>query len=125
MAWRILGEGGSRGRNFSFFLFSQHVPFMFLSTSQWVHNMFPKFPMGSHKVFPIAPRFNPIYVLLKVLPEVTPIYSWAKVIGTSSFNRISYFGGGSIISIFFGEGPIKMTCYQKKNKSWTCEAPAH
>jgi len=39
---------------FSFFFCSQHVPF--------------KFPICSPMVFPIAPHFNPIYVLPEVLP---------------------------------------------------------
>ncbi len=40
---------GRGGIFFSFFLCSQHVPFMF-----------PRFPMCSSRVFPIAPCLNPI-----------------------------------------------------------------
>ncbi len=45
---------------FSFFLCSQHVPFKFPMGSHQILNMFPKFPMCSPRVFPIAPRFDPI-----------------------------------------------------------------
>jgi hypothetical protein len=53
------GRGGGDGF-FSFFLCSQHVPFKFPMGSHQVLNMFPRFPMCSPRVFPIAPPFNPI-----------------------------------------------------------------
>jgi hypothetical protein len=49
--------GGGQGRIFFHFLF---VPDMFPLSSQWVIDMFPKFPMCSPKVFAITPHFNPI-----------------------------------------------------------------
>jgi hypothetical protein len=42
------------------FLCSQYVPFKFPVGSHQVPNMLPRFPMCSPRVFPIAPRFNPI-----------------------------------------------------------------
>ncbi len=42
------------------FLCSQHVPFKFPVGSHQVPNILPRFPMCSTSVFPIAPRFNPI-----------------------------------------------------------------
>ncbi len=42
------------------FLCSQHVPCKFPVGSHQVSNMLPRFPMCFPRVFPIAPRFNPI-----------------------------------------------------------------
>jgi hypothetical protein len=48
------------GGFFSFFLCSQHVPFKFSMGSHQVLKMSLRFSMCSQRVFPIAPRFNPI-----------------------------------------------------------------
>jgi hypothetical protein len=54
----FVGRGGCI---FFFFFFSHQVP-----------NMFPRFPMCSPRVFPIAPRFNPI-CFAQSLPLLTYI----------------------------------------------------
>jgi len=51
----------------SFCLCSQNVPFKFPMGSHQVLNMFPRFPMCSWRVFSIAPQLL-AYVLPKVLP---------------------------------------------------------
>ncbi len=53
----LVGAGGGGGESFFHFFF---VPFMFLSSSLWIPNMFPKFQMCSPRVFLIASGFNPI-----------------------------------------------------------------
>jgi len=99
---------------------------LFSLCSFQVPNGFPicflKFLMCSPRVFPIAPCFNPICFAQS--PPLENLYRWAKGGGgTPSFNRIFYFGGASIVSIFvFCNGPIKRT-HCKKKKSWTFEAP--
>jgi hypothetical protein len=90
---------------------SFYVPSMFLSSSQWVSyqfpNMFPKFPMCSPKVLPIAPCFN-----LICCAHNPPLLT--KGGGTPSFNRIFNFGGASTVSSFFCNGAIKITHFKKK-----------
>jgi len=49
----VLGRGGGGERFFSFFPASQCVRTMFLSSSQWVPNIFPN-------IFSIPPHFYPI-----------------------------------------------------------------
>jgi hypothetical protein len=88
-------------RLFQFFLCSQHVPF--------------KFPMGSLRVFPIAPFFNPICFAQKSYPS--HLHRWAQEWGIPSFHRIFYLGGVSLVStIFFWDGLIKLTHCKKKKK---------
>jgi hypothetical protein len=54
--------------------------------------------MCSHRVFSIAPCFNPI-----CCPNSSPshLYSWAKGGDTTSFHKFFYFWGVSIVSTFF------------------------
>jgi hypothetical protein len=72
-------------------------------------------------VFSIAPCFSPIH-----FAESPPLLTYicgpkgeALYLSIESF----YFGGASIVSTFFCDGPIKITHCKKKKKSCTCEAP--
>jgi hypothetical protein len=79
---------GGWGEDFFHFSF---VPNMFLE----VLNGSPSSAqMGSPRVFPIAPCFNPI-CFAQSPPLLTYIVA-SK--GTPFFNRIFYFGGASIVS---------------------------
>jgi hypothetical protein len=105
--FEVLGGGCGVGRIYSIFpLFptcSLYVPF--------------NFSMGSHQVpnvFPIASRFNPICFAQS--PPPSHLYRWAKGSVTPPVYRIFYFGGGSVVSTFFCNGPIKLTQCQKKMK---------
>jgi hypothetical protein len=90
---------GWQGWPEDFFHFS-FVPNMFLqllngspSSAQWV----PNFPMCSRRVFLIAHCFNPI-----CFAQSPPLLTYIGAPkGTSSFNRIFYFGGASKASILF------------------------
>ncbi len=108
-------------RIFSFFLCSQHVPFMFLSMgSHQVPNMFCKFSMCSPRVFPIAPSFNPI-----CFAQSPPFLTYIGRPKGEPFHlsiKSSILGEPSIVSTCFCNGSIKIT-HCKKN-GWTCEAPS-
>ncbi len=78
-------EGAARRRRiFSFFLCSQHVPFMFPSMgSHQVPNVFPNgvpnsTSLSSHMFYP--------------KPSFSQLYRWAKWRATPSFHKIFYFG---------------------------------
>jgi hypothetical protein len=64
MLW---GWGGGRKDFFSFFSTSQCVRTMFLSSAQWVPNIFPN-------IFSISPHF---YMPWKMVSSF-PLYRWAK-----------------------------------------------
>jgi hypothetical protein len=60
------------GNDFFFSPLFPNVPFKFPMDSHQVPNMFPRFLMCSSRVFPIAPRFNPICFAQSPLP-FTPV----------------------------------------------------
>jgi hypothetical protein len=98
------------------YMTSWRIFFSFFLCSQWVPNMFSKFPMCSLRVFPITPRFNPRCFAPKVLPLLTYI-RWAKGAGIPSFHRIFYFGQPPKVQHFFCDGPVKLAhCKNKKKK---------
>jgi hypothetical protein len=92
------GGVGWGGGVFSFFLCSQHVSF--------------KFPMCSPRVFPIAPRLNPLCFAQSPLPFTYIGGPKGEVLHLSIESSI--LGGGSIVSISFCYGPIKITRSKKK-----------
>ncbi len=111
----------------SFFLCSQHVPF--------------KFPMGSHQVpirFIICSLGSQCvpqrcsqkdlalipYVLPKVLPSLSQLYSWDER-EAFHFSIESFILGSLHISTFFGMGQSNwLMAKKRKNKEgWTCESP--
>jgi hypothetical protein len=76
-----------KGRIFSFFHCSQHVPLKFSMGSHQVPSMFPRFPMCSPRVFQIAPHFNPICFV-----ESPPLFPYRKA-GHSIFPlKLLYLG---------------------------------
>jgi hypothetical protein len=83
-------------------------------------NMFPRFPMCSPRVFPIAPHFNPV-----CFAQSPPLLIYIGGLKEEAlYLSIKKFILGSLhsFSLFFCDGPIKLAhCPQKK--SWTCEAP--
>ncbi len=96
---------------FSFFLC--HFPFKFLMGSHQVLNMFPRFPMCSPRVFPIAPCFKPICFAQS--PSLLIYISGPKgdalhlSIESSILGRLHSF-------IFFGMGQSNWLVTKKKRK---------
>ncbi len=105
VGWVGLGEDF-----FSFFLCSHKVPNGFPSRSL----MFLKFSMCSPRVFPIAPRFNPICFAQR--PRLLTYLGGPKgeVLHFSIESSIS--GGVSIISNFFVMDQSKNNSFPKKKK---------
>ncbi len=83
--------GGGRRDFFSFFPTSQCVRTMFLSSSQWVPNIFPN-------IFSIPPHF---YMPWKMV-SAFHLNRWAKGEELSSSKESLLFWGVSIISFFLG-----------------------
>ncbi len=95
----LLSLGWGHGGEWIFFLFS-FVSNMFPSSSQWVPNMFPRFP--------IAPRFNPM-----CFAQSPPLLTY--IVGRHSiFPHNLLFWGASIVSTFFCNGPMKLAHCKKK-----------
>jgi hypothetical protein len=99
------GGGGGWGGGRIFFHFP-FVPNIFLSSSQ-------KCSLSSQCV----PN-STLLLSHMFCPKSSPsrLYRWAKGGGTQAFNRIFYFEGASIVSTFFCNGPIKISCCKKRKK---------
>ncbi len=106
------GEGGDGF--FSFFLCSQHVPFKFPLGSHKVLNMFPRFPMCSPRVFPIAPPFNPI-CFAHSPPLLTYIGGGQNVRQFILPLNLLYLGSFHNFN-FFCNVPIKLAHCKKRKK---------
>ncbi len=89
----VLGWGGSRKDFFSFFSTSQCVRTMFLSSSQWVPNIFPN-------IFSIPPHFY-LICLGKWCPHFTYI-SGPKGRNCRVQNRAFCFEESPLFLYFFG-----------------------
>jgi hypothetical protein len=104
----LLCFGGGGGRDFfSFFPASQCVHTMFLSSSQWVPNIFPN-------IFSIPPHFYPI-CLGKWCPPLTLI-GGPKGRNCTVQNRAFCFGESPLFLFFWSDEPIKLARRQKKKK---------
>jgi hypothetical protein len=110
--------GGMGGGFFSFFVCSQHVPFSFPSSPQWVPKMLPKFPMLFAKGVPNSTLLQSHMFYPKSSPS--HLYRWAQGEGTPSFNRIFYFWGAFIVSTFFCDWPLgqSKSLLKKKLDLW-------
>jgi hypothetical protein len=103
---------------FSFFFCSQHVPFKFPMGSHQVLNMFPRFPMCSPRVFLIAPHFNPI-----CFAQSPPLLTY---IGGPKGKALHLSIKSSILGNFHSFNFFVWKANQigsLQKKSWTCEAP--
>jgi hypothetical protein len=83
-----------------FFICSQHVPQVLNgspSSAQWVPNV--------PNVFPKDVPNSTLLLIPYVLPRVLTYIGTPK--GTSSFKRIFYLGGPSVIKFFFSMGQSK------------------
>jgi len=104
----VLGGGGGGGRDFfSFFPASQCVCTMFLSSSQWVPNIFPN-------IFSIPPHFYSICIG-KWCPPFTYI-GGPKGRNCTVQNRAFCFGESPLFLFFWSDGPIKLARRQKKEE---------
>ncbi len=102
------GVGGGRRIFFSFFPISQCVRTMFLSSSQWVPNIF-------RNIFSIPPHF---YMPWKMVSSFH-LYRWAKGKNCTVQNITFCFGEFPLFYFFWNDGPIKLARCPKK----TWEAP--
>jgi hypothetical protein len=101
------------------FFFISFVPNMFPSGSQWV---LIKFPTCFTRVFPIAPRFNPLCFAQS--PPLLTYISGPKGMAPHLSIESSILGSLHGFNFFFHDGPIKLAhSKKKKKKSWTCEGP--
>ncbi len=112
----LLSFGWGWVRNFIIFplfpIYSLQVSNGFQSGSQYVPFKFPICSQGSQCV----PNINSLESHM-FCPMSSPshLYRGAKGGGNPSFHRIFYFGGASIVSTFFYNGPIKLAhCKNKK-----------
>jgi hypothetical protein len=117
--WSLGLEGGGEGRIFIFFICSQPVPFKFPMGSHQVPNMFIRFPMCFPRVFPIAPRFNPLCFAQSppLLNYIDGPKGQALHLSIESSKNLGIGLHSSFQLFFFRDGPIKLAHDPQKKKN--------
>jgi hypothetical protein len=109
---RTQWEGSACTRSALIFIYlscSRHVPFKFPTRSSQVLNMFPRFPMCSTRVFPIAPRFNPI-----CFAQSPPLLTYIAGPKGEALHRMFYVLGASIDRTLFLQWANQIDSLQKR-----------
>jgi hypothetical protein len=105
-------EGSACTRSALIFIYlscSWHVPFKFPTHSNQVLNMFPKFPMCSTRVFPLAPCFNPI-----CFAQSPPLFTYIAGLKGEALHRMFYVLGASLVWTFFLQWTNQIDSLQKR-----------